>query len=110
VARIAIAEPHDEIRQLVAAIVSALGHEPVDARDLGDGAPADVLVLEPGDGAALQLAIRLRREQPDLPVIIVSIYGPTHATRALDPVAFLPKPFTLTELEHAIDIGLDSSR
>ena len=45
----------------------------------------------------------------DVPVVCVSIYPPTDDTRALEPVAFLSKPFAIADLERAIDGALARS-
>jgi CheY-like chemotaxis protein len=107
-ALVAIAEPHDEIRELVARVVSALGHECVDARDDASSGErrADVLVFEPSHDEAFQLALRLRREQPGMPLIMISVFAPTKETRALNPVAFLSKPFSLMDVENAIGLAV----
>jgi len=103
-ATILIAEPSEALRGLFAAVIAHLGHHAVDARGLGaeDLAEVDVLVLEPGESWALELAERLRRARPDLPIICVSIHPPTPLSRALDPVAFVQKPFALADLEEAL--------
>jgi CheY-like chemotaxis protein len=110
VATILIAEPHGEVRELFTHVVSRLGHEAVWPEELaenGERAP-DVLLLEPADAEALRLAIRLRGERPGLPLIFASIYPPTAQTRALEPVAFLTKPFLLAELEAAVRRAVDA--
>jgi DNA-binding response OmpR family regulator len=101
-ARILISEPHPDLRVLLEAIVRRTGHEPVGHGELAvDEAPA-VMILEPASAADLAAAAGLRRRLEDLPIICTSVLPPSERTRALEPVAYLVKPFRMVELETAI--------
>jgi DNA-binding response OmpR family regulator len=103
VARILIVEPHADIRALLELVVRRLGHEPVLRFD-GDTAGIDAAVVEPGEGYGLQLARRLRAE--GVPLLFTSIYPADHDALALEPCAYLVKPFPLYSLEAALGLAL----
>ncbi len=71
---------------------------------------ADVLVLEPGADGALELARRLRRRRPDAPIVCVSIFSPTAEQRALEPIAYLRKPFAIGAFECALEAAVHGNR
>ena len=107
-ARILICEPHADIRSLLAFVVRRLGHEPV----ISDGSreqvvAADAIVLEPGQQEALELARWARQEVPTVAIVCASIFPPWPETVALEPDAFLVKPFPLFKLEHALSSALE---
>jgi DNA-binding response OmpR family regulator len=108
VARVLISESSPDVRKLLMTLVDRMGHEGVIAdsvdRALVEG--ADVLLVEPGGRSSLVFAQRVRTERPELPIICISIYPPSAESRLLRPVAHLIKPFTLAELEAAIDSAL----
>lgn len=64
------------------------------------------MILEPASGEALALAQQLRRRLEGLPIICASIRPADGATAALRPVAYLLKPFRLSELEAALAAAL----
>jgi DNA-binding response OmpR family regulator len=64
------------------------------------------MILEPASADGLAAAARLRRRLEGLPIICASIEPPTVVTKALEPVAYLMKPFRLGELESAISSAL----
>lgn len=104
--RILIGEPHPEIRELLTHVVRGLGFESVSIPH-GSGSSdldrIDVLLLEPGDYESRTVASRLRAQDPDLPIVCVSIYPPhTDDLAQLEPVAYLVKPFSLTALQSAL--------
>ena len=103
-ARILVAEPYPEIRQLLEHIVAGLGFEPVVPNSAAPETleEIDVLLLEPGLPGGVELATKLREANPALPILIVSIYPPTPEVTALAPAAFLLKPFALAELQSRI--------
>jgi hypothetical protein len=107
VATILIYEADPAVAELMAVVVRRLGHVPVDLRDTAHLPEADVLVLEPGDEGAEGWAKLLRTLFPGLPVVCVSIY-PRPEASALEPVAYLMKPFPLAALEAAIARALAS--
>jgi CheY-like chemotaxis protein len=103
VARILIYEPHGDIEALLRVFIQRLGHETVHyAGDAVDD--VDAAVIEPGDGDGLRLARRLRARQ--VPLLFTSIYPPATEALALEPVAYLVKPFPLSAIERALDVAL----
>jgi len=65
----------------------------------------DAAVVEPGEAAALRLARGLRAQS--VPVLFTSIYPPDADVLALEPAAYLVKPFLLYALERALQQALD---
>jgi DNA-binding response OmpR family regulator len=105
VARILIFEPHADISALLELVVRRLGHEPMVVQDAAaDGAECDAAVIEPGDGSGLPLARRLHERQT--PVIFTSIFPAEAEAMELAPVSYLVKPFSLYELETALNAAL----
>ena len=100
-ARILICEPYEDVSALLELVVRRLGHEPVlfEGGDL-DRIGVDAAVVEPGDDVALRVARALRIK--GVPVLFTSIYPPTDHALALQPVAYLVKPFTIDALERAL--------
>ena len=103
--RVLVGEPYPEIRVLLAHIVAGIGFEPV---LYGDGDPEllddiDVFLLEPALPGGLEVARKLRAQNPGLPIVFVSIYPPTEETSALSPLAYLMKPFALAELQRTLN-------
>ncbi|HEX3806103.1 MAG TPA: hypothetical protein VHV52_04895 [Gaiellaceae bacterium] len=107
-ARVLICEPHDDISALLELVVRRLGHEPVCYAE-GDAEHADVdaAVIEPGEAAGLRLARSLTER--NIPVLFTSIYPAHEELLALEPVAYLVKPFPLYALERALQGVLASS-
>lgn len=109
-AKILIVEPSEEIAELLSVIVRRLGHEPavhVTGRELPD---ADAALVEPAYPWTLELAETLRKREAALPIVCLSIYPASEAVLALEPAAYLLKPFTLGELEAAIADALAGRR
>jgi CheY-like chemotaxis protein len=108
VSRILVVEPHRDIRELLSIVIVRLGHEPV-FQDDGDERFADVdaAVVDP-DGAGRVAARRLRARR--VPSVFTSIFPPEPDILALEPVAYLLKPFPLYALEHAVAAAVDSAR
>jgi DNA-binding response OmpR family regulator len=105
-ARILIHEPHPDVRVLLAAVVRRAGHDPVGQGELTNDDTPELMILEPASADGLAAANRLRRRLEGLPIICASIEPPSRATKALEPVAYLVKPFRLGELEAAIASAL----
>ena len=107
-ARIGILEPHGDVRELISLVVARLGHEPVTrtSRVAETLDSIGVLVVEPGSPEALEVATLARALSPTLPIVCVSIFTKTPAAAALDPVAYVLKPFALAELESAVQGSL----
>jgi len=110
-ARILIIDPSSEISELLAHAVSRLGHEPLvtTAVSAGDEVAADVALVEPAFHDTFAAATQLRASQPELPIVCLSIYPKSLAVAALAPIAYLLKPFTLTELEQTLRLALEST-
>jgi CheY-like chemotaxis protein len=106
--RVLILEPDAEVRELIRHVVARLGHEPVAPATLPVSglAPLDALVLEPAWAPALELARGLRASNPELPIALTTIETASPARASLRPVRYLLKPFTLGELEKAIEAAL----
>ena len=104
-ARILIIEPHPEVRDLLVRAVGRLGHESIVDADVSSPAAVDVVLLEPADPVALRVASAMRKACGTA-TVCVSIYPPSSEAAALEPVAYLLKPFTLRELEHALAAAL----
>ena len=105
VAKILIVEPHADIRSLLELVVRRLGHEPMvwDGSD-PESLSADAAVIEPGEGAGLALARRLRRL--GVPLLFTSIFPADREVLDLQPAAYLVKPFPLYALENALGAAL----
>ena len=107
-ARVLICEPHDDISALLELVVRRLGHEPVAFAGIEvDHIGIEAAVIEPGEAAALIVARKLRAN--DVPVLFTSIYPPDAEVLALEPAAYLVKPFPLYALERALQEALASS-
>jgi hypothetical protein len=103
VARILIYEPHGDIEALLRVVVGRLGHESV-RYEGGSVDEVDAAVIEPGDRDGLQLARSLKAQ--GVPLLFTSIYPPATEALALDPTAYLVKPFPLSAIERALDAAL----
>ena len=107
-ARVLICEPHGDIGALLELVVRRLGHEPVtydeEAGAAADLSAFDAAVIEPGDERGLRLARALRAT--NVPVLFTSIYPAENDVLALEPVAYLVKPFPLYALERALASAL----
>jgi DNA-binding response OmpR family regulator len=107
VARVLICEPHDDIGVLLELVVRRLGHHPVVYREdaaADDLSAFDAAVIEPGEERGLRLARALRAS--NVPVLFTSIYPAETDVLALDPAAYLVKPFPLDALERALAAAL----
>ena len=113
-----LAEDEERVRRLAARALRSAGYEVVEvadgaealerARELGDaldGVVSDVVM--PGlSGTAL--AETLRRERPELPVVLMSGYPEVPGGSPVpDDVVFLLKPFALGQLKEAVARVLD---
>ena len=107
--RILIAEPHADVRSLFEFVVDRLGHEAVSlARgDASDLPPLDAVILEPAAPGALALARSLRARFPELPIVCASIFPAEPSALELAPLAYLEKPFGLSELEHVLRLAVE---
>ena len=109
--RILIAEPHADVRSLFEFVVERLGHEPLClTRDNGTALPPiDALIVEPAAPSALALAQSIRACLPKLPIICASIFPAEPAALELGPLAYLEKPFGLSELEYVLRLAMEGS-
>jgi CheY-like chemotaxis protein len=108
-ARILIVEPHPEVRELLARIVSRLGHDPVvHDPDANDGYEVDIVLVEPVHWDGIEIA-RSAQRRTGARVVCVSISPPTEEALALSAVHLL-KPFSLADLERALLSALEPSR
>jgi DNA-binding response OmpR family regulator len=112
-ARIMIVDDEPSVRKLVGKLLRSQGLEVVEARDgaealaLAGNSPVDLVLLDidmPGmDG--LETLRRLRRQSPQLMVIMVSgIDDEARALRAMDEGArdYVRKPFDLSHLRELV--------
>ena len=106
-ARILIAEPYPDVRDYLVIVIARLGHEAV-AHDPNDPdfANVDLALIEPSDPVSFEAAKTLR--SLGIPLIFESIYPPTETARAMQPAAYLIKPFARATLEQAIRDALES--
>lgn len=105
-------EDNDFVRDSYAELLTTAGRRIV---GVPDGASARKALCEQNvnllmtdislpDGSGLDIAREALRQNPRLPVIVCSGYGPEHAAQALGPTAHaLTKPFDLLELEGLIE-------
>jgi two-component SAPR family response regulator len=106
VATILIVDPDPSNRSLLELLALRLGHKPIGPREWVEGAEPDLVLLEPASRPGVRLVRGFRRRFPQLPILCVSIDGPTPETRALNPVGHLMKPFRRSQLERAIELAL----
>jgi CheY-like chemotaxis protein len=107
--RILIAEPHADVRSLFEFVVERLGHESlcVTRGDGSDLPPIDAMLVEPAAPAALELARSLRARFPELAIVCASIFPAEPAALELGPLAYLEKPFGLSELEYVLRLAIE---
>ena len=103
-----VLEPDPEVRELVGLVAGRLGHEALSEIPT-PAVRLDVVVLEPESFRAFLAAQVLRERFPELPIIVASIAPPNSRTAELRPLAYLQKPFTLGELQHALVRALPAS-
>jgi CheY-like chemotaxis protein len=106
VATILIVDPDPATRSLLELLCQRLGHRPIGSREWIDGVEPDLLLLEPASRPGVRLARGFRRRFPHLPILCVSIDGPSAETMALAPVAHVMKPFRRSQLERALEQAL----
>lgn len=86
---------------LLELVVSRLGHQPVAPEEAAaDDLAVDAAIVEPGMPGGLDLARSLAAE--GTPLLFASIYPADAAALALEPTAYLVKPFPLYALERAL--------
>ena len=105
-ATILIVDPDPATRSLLELLCLRLGHNPIGPREWVEGEEPNLLMLEPASRPGVRLARGVRRRFPQLPVLCVSIDGPSEDSRALGPVGHVMKPFRRTQLERALEQAL----
>ena len=105
-ATILIVDPDSATRSLLELLCERLGHSPIGPREWADGVTPDLLLLEPASRPGMRLARSFRRRFPELPILCVSIDGPSGETMSLNPVAHVMKPFRRSQLERALEQAL----
>ena len=109
-ASILLSEADPDVRRLLVVLLYRLGHAAmVLAGGIGTPPPADLMVLEPAAPARLEQAREIRTNQPDLPVVCVSVLPSEARFLTLGPLAHLTKPFTFAQLDDTIEAALASS-
>lgn len=101
--RVLICEPHPEMRAFLVRLVEHLGCTPVIwPSPSATKASADVLIVDVAGEDEFEIARRAIGEHPGLPLVLIAL-GPLPAEAvALDPVAVLEKPFSLSDFTTAI--------
>lgn len=109
-AAVLVVERDPQVRELLLLQLRHLGHDALDGGASGEGPDAgadyDLVVLEPVDPNARLFGSVLAEVRQDLPILLLSIEGPTAETGALRPVAHLVKPVLLEELGRAVESAL----
>ena len=105
-ATVLIVDPDPATRSLLELLLLRLGHRPIGPREWVEGEEPELLLLEPASRPGLRLARGVRRRFERLPILCVSIDGPTRETRELAPVAHVMKPFRRSQLEAALEQAL----
>src|SRR5436305_5654866 len=106
VATVLIVDPDPATRSLLELLLLRLGHRPIGPREWVEGEEPDVLLLEPASRPGLRLARGVRRRFSTLPILCVSIDGPSRESRELNPVTHVMKPFRRLQLEAALEQAL----
>lgn len=107
--RVLVADDVPEIAELIARMVGHLGHQPImldEPATAVDLRGIEAVIVEPAGPQRLAVATALRERDAALPIIFASIEPASSATRALDPVVHLEKPFRIADLEIALDRAL----
>ena len=71
--RVTGSEPHAEVRALVVHVIEAMDWQ-APTSPATDPDAIDLLLVEPGWPEGLELARRMRKARPDLPIVCLSIY------------------------------------
>ena len=105
-ATILIVDPDSATKSLLELLCERLGHRPIGPREWIEGEEPDLLLLEPASRPGVRLARGFRRRFPHLPILCVSIDGPSGDIMSLNPVAHVMKPFRRSQLERALEQAL----
>ncbi len=106
-ATILLSEADLDVRRLLVLLLERLGHDVVILDEREVSVPhVDLMVLEPAGEEGLARARALRAEQPELPILCVSILPDEARHLELGPLAYLAKPFSLEDLRLAVEATL----
>jgi len=106
VATILIADPDPATGSLLEVLVLRLGHRPIGQWELAEDETPDLMLLEPASRMGLRQARQLRDRNQEMPILCVSIDGPSDDSRGLGPAGHVMKPFRRTQLERALEQAL----
>jgi len=106
VATVLIVDPDPATRSLLELLLLRLGHRPIGPREWVEGEEPDAVLLEPAAKPGVRLVRGVRRRFPALPILCVSIDGPSPESVGLEPVAHVMKPFRRHQLEAALEKAL----
>jgi PAS domain S-box-containing protein len=116
-----VVEDQHIVRQLCVQLLIGLGYRTLEADDASEALsvltahPETALVLTdvglPGEMNGFELAVRIRKDEPPLPVVLMSGYADDVLTNTgvPDGVQFLPKPFKRAELADMVERALAPS-
>jgi signal transduction histidine kinase/ActR/RegA family two-component response regulator len=118
-ARILFVEDDAEVAEATAELLQDLGYRPVAAYDAGDALaaldrdPEIALVLSdivmPGRLNGLELARTLRRDRPDLPVLLATGYSQYVTAAAKEGFGLVEKPYRRASLAAAIRTAVEQA-
>jgi len=108
VATVLILDPDPATRSLLELLLMRLGHRPIGQRELSEGEEPELMLLEPASRLGVNTARGVRDRLPQLPVLCVSIDGPSEESRLLEPVGHVMKPFRRSQFEAALALALPS--
>jgi PAS domain S-box-containing protein len=118
-ARVLVVDDHDEVREVIAAHLDALGYRSVSAASgsaaiellSSKTAPIDLLLTDFAmpDMSGVELARAVRAKRPGLPVVMVTGYVDTgDLDQRIDNAILMRKPFRMSELGDTLDRALRS--
>lgn len=111
--KILLVEDNEQVRDFASEILRDAGCEVIKANDAAealdklDSQPIDLMLTDivmPGQ-SGIQLANRVRKTRPSLPIVLVTGYSDEMLEGGAD-YPFIAKPFTATELKAAIEAAL----
>lgn len=106
-ASILVSEAEPDVRRLLVVLVERLGHEAVVlGPDVVVPPRADLLLVEPLGRQGLDHARLVRAFFPELPLLCLSHVPEAAGVLGRGPLHFLPKPFTLEQLQRALQAAL----
>jgi len=113
---ILVVDDQPEVREVAVAHLEALGYAVMAAADgksalhlLGNGSAIDLLIADyaMAEMTGTELARAVRRQRPDLPIVIMTGYLDVSGIDAqISDAALLKKPYHLNELSAAVEVAL----